>query len=317
MSEPGEIAYFEGRFVPLAEAKVPITVHALNYGTGCFEGIRAYWNEDRGQLLVTRLREHAVRILRSARILHLDPDPGLTPERVSELVVELLERNRFRRDAYIRPIIYKKGETIKVTLAGIPTELCIYANPMGDYLDIHKGLRLLTSSWRRIDDTAIPARAKPTGAYLNAALAADEAREQGYDEALMLTANGHVAEASSANLFVVLDGTLVTPPASDDLLMGVTRDSILTMARQRGVAVEVRQLDRSEVLVADEAFLCGTGVQVAPVVEVDRRKIGSGRPGPITSELQSWYLQVVRGEVEDFPEWRIEVAAESAQVAAS
>ncbi len=304
MSEPGDVAYFGGEFLPLDQARLPITTHAFNYGTGCFEGIRAYWNREQERLYVTRLREHALRILRSARILRLEPDPALTVERFSELVLELLARNGFEQDAYVRPIIYKAGHTIKVTLSGIPAELCMYAIPMGDYLDIHKGLRLATSSWRRIDDIAIPARAKPTGAYLNAALAADEARQQGCDEALMLTADGHVAEASSANLFAVIDGTLVTPPVSDDLLVGVTRDSVIAMARERGWPLEVRQLDRSEVLAADEAFLCGTGVQIAPVVEIDRRPLGDGHPGPITSELQGWYLRVVRGEVPDFAAWR-------------
>jgi branched-chain amino acid aminotransferase len=307
MTVPGDIVYFGGEFVEQEKARVPITSHAFNYGTGCFEGIRAYWNGDQERLFVIRLREHATRILRSAQILHLEPDPSLTVVRFSEIVLELLARNDYSEDAYVRPIIYKAGHTIKVTLSGIPTEFCCYTLPMGEYLDIRKGLKLMTSSWRRIDDNAIPARAKPTGAYLNAALAADEARERGFDEALMLTGDGHVAEASSANLFMVQDGVVITPPVTEDLLVGVTRDCVISMVRQRGWEMEVRQVDRSELLAADEAFLCGTGVQIAPVTSIDGRQLGQGEPGPVTQKLQEWYLRIVRGEVDDFPSWRTAV----------
>jgi branched-chain amino acid aminotransferase len=307
MSAPGEIVYFGGEFVNQDQARVPITTHAFNYCTGCFEGIRAYWNDSREQLFVIRLREHGVRLLRSARILHMETDPSLTGARLEEIVLELLARNDYQQDAYIRPIIYKGGHTIKVTLSGIPTEFCCYTLPMGEYLDIHKGLRLMTSSWRRIDDNAIPARAKPIGAYLNAALAADEARSLGFDEALMLTHDGQVAEASSANLFMVQDGVVVTPPVTDDVLVGVTRDCVIEMAKRRSWPLEVRQIDRSELLAADESFLCGTGVQIAPVTSIDGRQVGNGKLGELTKELQDWYLQIVRGEVEDFAGWRTAV----------
>ncbi|HVC21904.1 MAG TPA: branched-chain amino acid transaminase [Candidatus Dormibacteraeota bacterium] len=307
MTTPGETVYFGGEFVNEHEARVPITAHAFNYGTGCFEGIRAYWSEERHQLFVIRLKEHGQRMLRSARILRLEPDPALTEAKLEEIVLELLARNEYQQDAYIRPIIYKGGHTIKVTLGGIPTEFCCYTLPMGDYLDIRKGLRMMTSSWRRIDDNAIPARAKPTGAYLNAALAADEARSLGFDEALMLTHDGHVAEASSANLFMVQDEVVVTPPTSDDLLVGVTRDCVMAMVQKKGWKLEVRQIDRSELLCADEAFLCGTGVQIAPISQIDGRQVGDGRLGEATKVLQDWYLQIVRGEVDDFASWRTAV----------
>ncbi|MGH7642319.1 MAG: branched-chain amino acid transaminase [Candidatus Dormibacteria bacterium] len=307
MTTAGEIVYFAGEFVNEDQARIPITAHAFNYGTGCFEGIRAYWSDQREQLFVIRLPEHLQRILRSARILRLEPDPALTASKLEEIILELLARNNYHQDAYVRPIIYKGGHTIKVTLSGIATEFCCYTLAMGEYLDIRKGLRMMTSSWRRIDDNAIPARAKPTGAYLNAALAADEARSLGFDEALMLTHDGQVAEASSANLFMVQDGVLVTPPVTDDLLVGVTRDCVITMAKQRGCQLEVRQIDRSELLAADEAFLCGTGVQIAPVTSIDGRQVGNGQSGEMTKQLQDWYLQVVRGEVEDFSSWRTAV----------
>jgi branched-chain amino acid aminotransferase len=304
MTAAGEIVYFGGEFVDWDQARVPITTHAFNYGTGCFEGIRAYWGKEQEQLFVIRLEQHTQRLLRSARILHLEADPALTTAKLGAIVLELLARNDYQEDAYIRPILYKAGRTIQVKLAGIPTEFCCYTLPFGDYLDIRKGLRLMTSSWRRIDDNAIPARAKPIGAYLNAALAADEARVRGYDEALMLTSDGHVSEASSANLFMVSDGVVITPPVTEDLLVGVTRDCVISMVRKLGKELEQRRIDRSELLSADEAFLCGTGVQIAPITSIDDRAVGQGRLGPVTKELQDWYLKIVHGQVADFPSWR-------------
>lgn len=304
MKAAGDIVYFSGEFVDWDQARVPITTHAFNYGTGCFEGIRAYWSKEQEQLFVIRLEQHTQRLLRSAQILHLEADPTLTTARLGEIVLELLARNDYQEDAYVRPILYKAGRTIQVKLAGIPTEFCCYTLPMGDYLDIRKGLRLMTSSWRRIDDNAIPARAKPIGAYLNAALAADEARVRGYDEALMLTSDGHVSEASSANIFMVSEGVVITPPVTEDLLVGVTRDCVVSMVRNLGWELEQRRVDRSELLSADEAFLCGTGVQIAPITSIDDRAVGQGRLGPVTKELQDWYLKIVRGQVADFPGWR-------------
>ncbi len=315
MTVPGEIVYFEGHFVPQAEAKVPITTHAFNYGTGCFEGIRAYWSPRQGRLNVVRLREHADRLLRSAHILHLEPPLGLEVERVVEVVVELLARNGYREDVYVRPILYKSGATIKVTLSGIASDLCIYTLPFGDYLDIRSGLRVMISAWRRIDDNSIPSRAKPTGAYLNAALASDEARARGFDEAIMLTQDGHVSEASSSNLFLVEQGVLVTPQATDDVLVGITRDCVLALAQERGLKVEVRRVDRSELLAADEAFLSGTGVQIAPIAEVDGRTVGGGGLGPVTRELQDAYLSAVRGETDGWQEWLTPVGAPEAAAA--
>ncbi len=309
MSSPGDIVYFESGFVDKDEARVPISTHAFNYGTGCFEGIRAYWNPVKEQLYVLRLREHAERLLRSAHILHLEPDPTLTQGRIESIILELLARNGYREDVYIRPILYKSGRTIKVTLSGIATDLCVFTQPFGDYLDIRKGLNVMISAWRRIDDNAIPARAKPTGAYINAALASDEARARGFDEAIMLTGDGHVAEASSSNLFLVAGGTVITPQATDDVLVGITRDCVIELVRQRGWPLEVRRVDRSELLSADEAFLSGTGVQLAPITQVDGRIIGNGEIGPLTQELQRAYLQVARGEVEDMAAWRTPVPA--------
>jgi branched-chain amino acid aminotransferase len=303
--KPGQLAYFDGDFVPVSKAVVPITTHAFNYGTGCFEGIRAYWNPDREQLFALRIAEHMDRLVRSARILKLDFDMEVGT--LIDLGLELLRRNEFREDAYLRPIVYKAEETIKVALSGFQTKFCAYAIPMGAYLDIDRGLSLTVSAWRRIEDNAMPSRAKPTGAYLNAALASDEARLRGYDEAVMLTSDGHVAEASSANLFIVMDGVVVTSEPADDILIGVTRDAVTKIVPRLGLAVDARRIDRSELFAADEVFLCGTGVQVAPVTNVDGRTIGSGKPGPVTMQIQERYLAIVRGFSDEFPDWRTPV----------
>jgi branched-chain amino acid aminotransferase len=305
-NQPNErISYFGGEYVAQSEARVPITAHVMNYGTGCFEGIRAYWNADDEQLYVTMLAEHIERLLRSARILNLDFDGGR--DDLCEMVLELLRRNGFRENCYIRPMIYKDEETIKVTLGGLHTSLAAYAMPMGDYLDIERGLRLTVSSWQRIDDNAIPARAKVIGSYVNAALASDDARRKGFDEALMLTGDGHLAEASSSNVFLVAGDEVLTTESSDDILVGITRGVVLQLARELGFSVRETRVDRSQLLAADEVFLCGTGVQVAPVTEVDGRLIGNGKPGDATLTLQRRYLEVVRGDVADHAEWRTPV----------
>jgi len=299
------ISFFGGEYVAHSEARVPITAHVMNYGTGCFEGIRAYWNADHEQLYVTMLAEHIDRLLRSARILNLDFDGGR--DDLCDMVLELLRRNGFRENCYIRPMIYKDEETIKVTLGGLHTSLAAYAMPMGDYLDIERGLRLTVSSWQRIDDNAIPARAKVIGSYVNAALASDDARRKGFDEALMLTGDGHLAEASSSNAFLVAGDEMLTTESSDDILVGITRGVVLQLARELGFSVRETRVDRSQLLAADEVFLCGTGVQVAPVTEVDGRLIGNGKPGDATLTLQRRYLEVVRGEVPEHAEWRTPV----------
>jgi branched-chain amino acid aminotransferase len=305
MTVEERISYFDGGFVPHERARVPITAHVVNYGTGCFEGIRAYWNADHEQLYVTLLDEHLQRLNRSSRILNLEYDAD--PVELRSMLLELLRRNGFRENCYVRPMIYKDEETIKVTLGGLHTALAAYCIPMGDYLDMERGLRLTVSSWQRIDDNAIPARAKVIGSYVNAALASDDARRKGFDEALMLTGDGHLAEASSCNVFLVAGNEVLTTESSDDILVGITRGVIMTLARELGYSVSEARVDRSQLLAADEVFLCGTGVQVAPVTEIDGRTVGSGKPGDVTLSLQRRYLEVVRGEVPEHAEWRTPV----------
>lgn len=293
-------AYFQGAIVPMADAKVSVATHALNYGTACFEGIRGYWNERKGQLYVLKLPEHYQRFLKSCHLLKIAH--GLAVEDLCRITCEVLRRDGYRQDVYIRPLAYKGSPVIKVALRGIRDEVAVFAVPMGNYADV-TGLRLMTSPWQRNNDNAIPARSKITGGYVNAALAVDDAQQMGFDDAVMLTRDGHVSEATSANLFIVADGTLVSPSVSDDILVGITRSAVRELARDLGIPFESRTIDRSELYGADEVLLCGTGVQIAPVMEIDYRTIGSGRMGPVTQALQSTYFAAVRGDDDRYAGW--------------
>jgi branched-chain amino acid aminotransferase len=295
------VVYFEGEFVALKDAKVSIMTHAFMYGTAVFEGIRAYWNEDQGVLYGLKLREHMERIRRNAGMLLMTDLPPV--DELVRIVTETIRRNGFREDAYIRPCFYKSGLSVGVKLHKLPHELTVLAVPFGNYIDVDKGVRLMTSTWRRNADDALPARGKIVGGYVNMAFQKSEAELNGFDEALVLTPDGHASEASAANLFVVRDGVLLTPPVSDDILEGVTRKAVLELAATFGIPVEVRSIDRSEIYVADEMFLCGTGVQLSPVVELDHRPISGGAIGPITRQLHQAYFGAVRGNDPRFAHW--------------
>jgi branched-chain amino acid aminotransferase len=295
------IAYFEGGYVPLGEAKVSIMTHAFMYGTATFEGIRAYWNADQDELYILFLREHVERIRNSAKMLLMDNLPSV--DELSAIVLETARRNGFREDVYIRPSFYKSTKAIGVRLHHLDHELYVIATPFGNYIDIEKGVRIMTSSWRRNADEALPARGKIVGGYVNMAFQKSEAELNGFDEALVLTPDGHASEASAANLFVVRDGVLLTPPVSDDILEGVTRRAILSLARDAGIPTEIRSIDRSELYVCDEVFLCGTGVQMSPVVEVDHRVVGAGTVGPVSRLLSERYFAAVRGNLPEYRSW--------------
>ncbi len=295
------VAYLDGRFVPIDEAKISIATHAFNYGTGCFEGIRGYWSEERDQVYLVKLQQHFRRLLNSARLFRIDI--GKSIEELCAMAVELVRRGEYREDVYIRPIAYKASPVIRVGLLNLEDAFCCYAAPMAEYHDIHHGLSVTVSGWRRNDDNAIPSRAKATGGYLNAALAIADAQDAGFDEAILLTGDGHVSEASSANLFLVANGRLVTPEVADDILVGITRGAVMEVAGALDVPVDERRIDRTELYSSDEMFLCGTGVQVAPVTSVDGRAVGEGKMGEVTSAVQDLYLSAVHGEVEQFLDW--------------
>jgi branched-chain amino acid aminotransferase len=295
-------AFFRGEFVPLRDANINVMTHGFNYGTAVFEGIRAYWNADEEQLFALELVAHYARILASARLLMMEIRQ--TPEELAQITVELLRRDGLREDVYLRPIIYKSSETIGVRLHNLDADITIFGVPFGQYIDTEGGIRAQVSTWRRTDDNAIPARGKITGAYVNGALAKSEAQLNGYDEAIVLTADGHVSEGSAENLFIVKRGVLITPPVTDNILEGITRARLIEIARDDlEVAVLERSIDRTELYGADEVFLCGTGAQISPVIEVDRRGVGGGRPGPVTRDLSRIYFDAVRGRLPAYRDW--------------
>ena len=294
-------AYLDGEFVPIERATISIATHAFNYGTGCFEGIRGYWNPEREEIYVVKLQEHFRRLLRSARLFRMDV--GRTAEDLAGIALEIVRRGQFREDVYIRPIVYKASPVIRVGLLGLQDGFCCFTAAVGAYFDIEKGLSATVSGWRRNDDNSIPARAKATGGYINAALAIADAEDAGFDEAIMLTQAGNVSEGSAANLFLVEDGALVTPGVADDILVGITRGAMMEIAASLGLSVVERTVDRTELYMADEMFLCGTGVQVAPITRVDGRVVGSGKLGDITRAVQDRYLAAVHGELDEFRHW--------------
>ncbi|MDQ7038512.1 MAG: branched-chain-amino-acid transaminase [Aquificota bacterium] len=297
-----EYAFFEGRFVPIEEANINIKTNSFHYGTAIFEGLRAYWNEREEQLYILFAREHYERLIRNARSLFMDLP--YTVDDLVEITKDLLRKNEIREDVYIRPIVYFKDLALTPKLIGYTPEIAIYTYNFGRYLDTSKGIRVKVSSWRRNDDNSIPSRWKVAGAYINSALAKTEALMAGYDEALMLNSQGFVAEGSGENIFLIRDGKAITPSYSDHILEGITRKAVITLLRNDLlVEVEERPVARSELYVADEIFLTGTAAEVTPVIEVDNRKVGGGKIGEITRQLQEIYFNAVRGRVERYKSW--------------
>jgi branched-chain amino acid aminotransferase len=297
---PEEMAYFQRQFMPLSQAKVGVKTHAFLYGTACFEGIRGNWSADDGVVYLFRVREHYERLRRSCAILRI----GLpyTDDELCDITTELVARGGFSEDVYIRPIAYKSEEAIGPRMHDIADDFLCFVIPFGAYLD-DRGIRCQTSTWRRVDDLGIPARAKVNGLYINSALAKTEAMENGLDEAIMLDERGHVSEGSGENVFIVRGGKLITPPPSDNILEGITRDSLVTIAKDMGIETVERSIDRSELYVADECFMTGTAAHVTAVIEVDRRPIGTGEPGDVTKRLSDRYYDAIRGREEQYAKW--------------
>jgi branched-chain amino acid aminotransferase len=294
-------AFFNGEIVPIEQATVSVMTNALNYGTGCFEGIRGYWNADEQQLFVFQLRPHMERLHRSCKILFMQLP--YTVDQLSQITLDLLRREEFREDVYIRPLVYKSEPAIAVRLNDMADGFTLFAVGFGQYID-NSALKVCVSSWRRIDDNIIPSRAKVSGSYVNSALAKTEALLNGFDEAIVLGSDGQVSEASAANLFIVRDNTLITPPITGDILEGITRKVVVDLAQaELSLNVVERAIDRTELYIADEAFFCGTGAEIKPIVEIDRRPVGDGQIGPVGSTLVQLYADVVRGRSERYREW--------------
>ncbi len=301
MALPGH-AFFRGRIVPYAEAKIGVLTHALNYGTGCFAGIRAYWNAEEQELFIFRPNDHFGRFLESAKLLDMTLPYSVSD--LTEALVALLRAELYREDCYARPLAFYGDESIGVRLHNLTPEVSIVAMPYGRYMENEEGVHATISSWRRVDDNMIPARGKITGSYVNSAFAKTDAQRAGFDEAIVLNQDGHVAEGSAENFFLVKNGVAITPPVTDNVLEGITRRTILELlSTALSVPVVERSIDRTEIPLADEAFFCGTGVQIAAVTRVDHRPIGSGRMGPVVAALRALYFDVVRGKRPEHRGW--------------
>jgi branched-chain amino acid aminotransferase len=303
---PRDWVYFDGEFKPYPDVKIGVTTHALLYGTGCFEGIRAYWDTERERLSMLQPAVHYDRFHRSARILRMELKPSV--DELVELTSELLRRNEYREDCYVRPLLFMSSEGIGVPVHELKQSLAIYTKPMGMYLDTKHGIRCKVSTWQRISDASIPARAKITGAYVNSVLAKLEAEDSGFDEAIMLDASGHVSEGSAENLFMKRGDEWITPPPSADILEGITRKMLLELIPQElGLRVIERTIGRTELYVCDELFLCGTGAEITPVVDVDGRTVGTGTVGDSTAKVQQLFFDIVHGNDERYASWLVPV----------
>ena len=300
-ADPNLIVNFNGGYMPMRDAHVGILTHALHYGTGVFEGIRAHWDEAEQELFILRSNEHYQRWKQNCGILRIEIP--FSPEELTAVTLEVLRRNGFRTNVYIRPLAYKSAERV-----GVSTDdqdaFAIVALPFGEYLPADNGVHAGVSSWRRIQDNAIPPRAKICGAYVNSAVASADARRSGFDEAILLNENGNVAEGTTCNIFMVRKGKLITPPVTENILEGITRDCIMRLAAwELNLDTVERPINRSELYMSDELFFTGTAVGLAPVVRVDHRPVGNGTIGAITHRLRQLYFDATRGHLEVYRKW--------------
>lgn len=306
-------AFFQKRFMPLSEAKIGVLTHALHYGTACFEGIRGNWDSKQKRFCLFRIQDHYKRMLDGCRLLKIQLPYSV--DKLCRLTAELLERSGYKEGVYIRPLAYKSSEAVGVRLHNLEDDFLIIVTTLPPYLDAENGVRCCTSSWRRVDDTMIPPRGKICGIYVNSALAKTEACENGFDEAILLTQDGHVSEGSGENIFVLLGGRLITPPSSDNVLMGITRDTVIRLAKDElGIDTIERQVDRSELYGAEECFFTGTAANVAPILEIDRRTIGTGKIGKVTAKLQKLFAEVIVGRNAKYTDWYYLVSAKPPKV---
>ncbi len=309
-------AFFQGRIVPYAEARVGVLTHGLNYGTGVFGGIRAHWNAEEEELFVFKPLDHFRRFLESARLLRMELAYSDTD--LESALLDLLRAEEYREDCYIRPLAFYGDETIGVRLHDLTPMLSIVAIPAGPYLKNEENVHATISSWRRVDDNMIPARGKIVGSYVNSAFAKTDAQKAGFDEAIVLNTDGHVCEGSAENFFVVRNGEIATPPVTDNILEGITRRTVIELLRDvLGKTVVERSIDRTEIYLADEAFFTGTGVRIAAITKVDHRLLGPGKMGPVVGELRPLYLDILRGRRKEYRSWCTPVYAGMAGKAAT
>ena len=299
-------AFFEGEIVPLSEAKINIATHGFLYGTAVFGGMRGYWNEEKKCLFVFRPYDHFRRLLRSARMLAMTT--SYDEESLIQLTLDLLRADGWQQDIYMRPTFYKADMGIGVKLHDLKDEFCMFVMAYEPYVKNDANAHATVSSWRRIDDNAIPARGKVAGAYANSALIKTDANRAGFDEALVLDQNGHVSEGSAMNIFMLRDGVLITPPVTDNILEGITRKSVMELSRRElGLEVVERSIDRTEVFIAEEMFMTGTAAQITAVTKIDHRPVGAGVMGPITTKLRALYEDILRGKNNKYERWNVAV----------
>lgn len=299
-------AYFKGKIVPYSEAKVGVATHALNYGTAVFGGMRGYWNDKKEKLFVFRPVEHYKRFLNSCKMMCMEIDHS--PESLTDLTIELLRQDAYQQNIYIRPLAYKADEVVGVRLHNLKDELTIFAMPFEQYVKNEANAHVTISSWRRMDDNTIPARGKISGAYASSALIKTDAVRAGFDEALVLTQDGHLAEGSAMNIFMFRDGVLITPPVTENILEGITRRSVMELAKNElGLPVVERPIDRSEIYICDEFFMTGTAAQITVVTKVDHRPVGKGVMGPVADSLRKLFDEIFHGNNSKYAHWNAEV----------
>jgi len=299
-------AFFEDKVVAWSEANINIATHGFMYGTAVFSGMRGYWSAEKKRMFVFRPYEHFRRLLDSAKILSMTIP--YDEQALVDLTLNLLRTDNWQEDVYLRPTIYKADMGIGVRLHNLRDEFCMFVTAFDKYLSNDSNAHLTISSWRRIDDNAIPARGKIAGAYVNSALVKTDANRAGFDEAIVLDQDGQISEGSAMNIFMVRNGKLITPPATDNILEGITRRSVIELARaELGVDVVERSIDRTEVFIADEIFLTGTAAQIVAATKVDHRPIGSGEMGPLTKKLRALFDDVTHAKVEKYRHWNVEV----------
>ncbi len=293
-----EYAYFEGQQVPFQDAKVSVATHALQYGTGVFGGIRGYLNHDAKSINIIRLADHCKRVIQSAGLLKINlPFDG---QGMADVFVELTKKNKPTTNVYYRPFAYKAGFDLTPKLTNVDDGFTLYMQTLEDFYAADRGISMMVSAWQRVNDNMIPARGKVSGAYINSSLAKDDALSYGFDDAIMLNSQGKVGEGSAANLMMVRNGVLITAPITADILEGITRRTVFQIATDLGITIEQRTIDRTELYLADEIFLCGTGAQITPVISVDKREVGAGQAGSITKEIYAVYHDLVRGKADKY-----------------
>lgn len=299
-------AFFEGKIVPLSDARVNIATHAFLYGTAVFGGMRAYWNADQKRLYMFRPFDHFRRLLQSARMLTMQT--SYDEESLIQLTLDVLRTDQWQQDVYMRPTFYKSDMGIGVRLHDLKDEFCMFTMPFEKYIKNDTNAHVSISSWRRIDDNMIPARGKVSGAYVNSALIKSDAVRAGFDEALAMDGNGHISEGSAMNIFMLRDGVLITPPVTDNILEGITRRTVIELARNElGLTVTERSIDRTETFIAEEFFLCGTAADITAVTMIDHRPVSTGKMGPVTTQLRTQYQDVIRGRNPKYKNWNVAV----------